>query len=160
MGFLTFALTRGTNYWTSLFPGVLFIGLGMGITVAPLTATMMESVASHRVGLASGINNAVSRIAGLLAIAILGVILAATFNARLSARLDAAHANPARRAQVDAQRVNLAGAHLADQQLRDAVLASYAEGFRTVGFMCALLAAAGGLTSLLLIEKKPTPIDV
>lgn len=159
-GFLCFALLHGETYWTAIFPGIALIGTGMGLTVAPLTTTMMESVAQHRVGLASGVNNAVSRVAGLLAIAILGVVLASAFNARLTQRLDALHANAARRAQVNAERVKLAGASLKDRQLQDALLASYGDGFRAVALVCTLLAAGGGLAAFVLIEKHPTPIDV
>jgi EmrB/QacA subfamily drug resistance transporter len=158
-GFLCFALLHGDGYWRAIFPGIALIGTGMGLTVAPLTTTMMESVAQHRVGLASGVNNAVSRVAGLLAIAILGVVLASVFNARVTQRLAAAHVGAAQEAQVNAERVKLAGASLQDRQLQAALLASYADGFRAVALVCALLAAGGGLAALLLIEKRPTPVD-
>lgn len=158
IGFASFALARGTNYWTAIFPGVFFIGTGMGITVAPLTATMMESVEQHRVGLASGVNNAISRIAGLLAIAVLGVALVTVFNARLTARMDGARINAQARAQVDAQRVNLAGASLPSPALHALVSGAYSDGFRVVAGACALLAALGGLSAALLIEKKPEPV--
>lgn len=159
-GFLLFALGRGANYWTSIFPGILLVGLGMGITVAPLTATMMESVAAHRVGLASGINNAVSRIAGLLAIAILGAVLSAVFNATLDKRLESANVPAAARAQVDAQRVNLAGTSVREPALRNMVTSSFADGFHVVAFGCAILCALGALSAAVLIEKRPRPVDV
>lgn len=158
-GFALFAVLSGTSYWRTLFPGVLCVGVGMGLTVAPLTTTMMESVAQHRVGLASGINNAISRIAGLLAIAVLGVLLATVFNARLTARLDSARVAPQQRAAINAQRVNLAGAKLADPASRRLVLDAFSDGFRGVAFSCAFLAALGGLSSALLIEKRPKPVD-
>jgi EmrB/QacA subfamily drug resistance transporter len=95
------------NYVTDVLPGVIVFGLGLSATVAPLTATALNSVAEHRVGVASGINNAVSRVAGLLAIAVLGALIAGQFgsnvdenlgNARLSAdarqAIDEAKANP------------------------------------------------------------------
>jgi EmrB/QacA subfamily drug resistance transporter len=68
------------DYVTDVLPGVLVFGLGLAATVAPLTATVLDSVAENRVGIASGINNGVSRVAGLLAIAILGAVISARFS--------------------------------------------------------------------------------
>lgn len=155
-GFACFAILHGSAYFTAVLPGIVAVGLGMGITVAPLTNTMMESVTESHVGLASGINNAVSRIAGLLAIAIFGLLLAAFFNARVSARMDAAQIGAGARAQVDAQRVKLTGATLADPRLEAIVLASYSDGFRAVSAGCAVLAVFGALSAGLLVRSKPT----
>src|SRR5215469_17184786 len=68
LGFALLGVLSDLHYWDAIFPSAVFVGIGMGLTVAPLTTTMMESVPAQHVGLASGINNAVSRIAGLLAI--------------------------------------------------------------------------------------------
>jgi EmrB/QacA subfamily drug resistance transporter len=71
----------GADYAVDVLPAVLVFGLGLSATVAPLTATVLDSVPEHRVGVASGINNGVSRVAGLLAIAILGAVISARFAA-------------------------------------------------------------------------------
>jgi EmrB/QacA subfamily drug resistance transporter len=76
-------LNPGASYPADVLPSVLLFGLGMSMTVAPLTATVLDSVSPRRVGIASGINNGVSRVAGLLAIAVLGAVISAHFGARL-----------------------------------------------------------------------------
>jgi hypothetical protein len=82
-------------YLTGVLPGVLVFGLGLAATVAPLTATALDSVEERRVGIASGINNGVSRVAGLLAIAILGAVIAGSFKSTVDDELDAATLSPA-----------------------------------------------------------------
>ena len=79
-GFVLFALlSAGGNYWKTFFPASLLLGLGLAVTVAPLTTVVMGSVDSDHTGAASGINNAVARLAGVLAIAVFGIMMVNTF---------------------------------------------------------------------------------
>jgi EmrB/QacA subfamily drug resistance transporter len=91
LGFVLLALNGITagpvDYWLTYFPAVLVMGIGMGVTVAPLTTTVMGSVSSSQAGIASGINNAVARSAQVMMTATMGAIALAVFGIALSGRL-------------------------------------------------------------------------
>lgn len=149
----------GGSYWTTFFPAVVVLGLGMAVSVAPLTTTVMNSVAESRAGLASGINNAVSRTAGLLAVAVLGLVMLFTFNARLDARLAAADIVPEARHALDHQRNKLAGAEVPDTLspsergvLKEAIDESFVSGFRRVMLIAAALAILSALSAAFIIN--------
>ncbi|MGZ3497895.1 MAG: MFS transporter [Vulcanimicrobiaceae bacterium] len=155
IGFIAFAmLERNGSYWTSFFPAISLLGLGMGITVAPLTTTVMDAVPSDRIGVAAGINNAVSRIAGMLAIAGLGAVLWSGFSASLDRRLEAVHVPPAQRAAIDAQRGKLAAARFSDPSATALVHAAYADGFALVAYCCAGMSILSSVISLLSIRGR------
>ena len=103
----------GGTYWTTFFPAVVVLAFGMAITVAPLTTTVMGAVDPRHAGAASGVNNAVARVAGLLAIAVFGVVLARTFDARVRPRLDRLTLSPAARNALEEELRKIAGADLA-----------------------------------------------
>jgi EmrB/QacA subfamily drug resistance transporter len=161
-GFALFALPDiGGSYWTTYFPASVVLGLGMAISVAPLTTAVMGAVDAHRAGTASGINNAVSRTAGLLAIAVLGIIVLAVFNGSLDSHLAALNLpNPVLHA-INAQRFKLVGIQIpvgvtSGTMIKQAINESFIAGFRAVMLTGAGLALAGALSSLLLIEGKKT----
>ncbi len=151
----------GSNYWTTFFPAVIVLGLGMATAVAPLTTTVMNSVEENRAGIASGINNAVSRTAGLLAIAVLGLIMFHTFNSCLDRGLDRIAIPADVRQTIDEQKIRLAAIDLpnsADPAMRSAVKQTidecFVSGFRRVMLTGAVLAFASSAMAGLLIRNR------
>ena len=151
----------GGGYWSGFFPAVAVLGLGMATSVAPLTTTVMNAVAANRAGVASGVNNAVSRTAGLLGIAILGVVILHAYNADLDKRLSQMSLPDEARRSIDEQRGSLAAydapADISDEkrsELKIAVDESFVNGFRVVMAIAAALALSGALTAFAMIEGK------
>jgi len=167
VGFALFAWPgAGGSYWTTFFPAVCVLGLGMTITIAPLTTTVMNALGQGLAGVASGVNNAVSRAAGLLAIAALGAVLAQVFEPRLQDALAQSHLPPGVSDAVFAQRHKLAaivppaGATPAvAAQVRAVVGAAFVAGFRAVMLVAAGLAAASALCAWWLISDRPPAPD-
>ncbi len=163
-GFLLLALpglTAGpTDYWSEFLPGLTGVGLGMGITVAPLTTAVMSSVSTTRSGIASGINNAVARTAGVLSIAVLGGLtlllfgrsvaiqtakLDLTSEARASLRLEAGKLGEA---QVPTSALSEAAA------IQQAYRTAFVDTFRVIIYACAGLSWLGALSAALFVERR------
>jgi EmrB/QacA subfamily drug resistance transporter len=157
-GFALFALPgANAKYWSGFFPAVVLLGLGMALSVAPLTTTVMNAVPENRVGIASGINNAVSRAAGLLAVAVFGILMLHEFNRSLDSRVSTLP--PAVRHSLDDQRTKLANATLPEgtaaplrETVQQAIKESFVKGFRSVMLTGAVLALASGVISSLFIN--------
>ena len=159
-GFALLCLPRiGGSYWSTFFPGIVVLGLGMTLVVAPLTTTVMNAVPPGRAGIASGVNNAVSRVAGLLAIAVFGIVLVQVFSSNLDRKLSGAGIPSDVRRSIGEQRTKLAEIEAPrTATAREAVFvkrtvnSSYIRGFRAVMILSSLLSLLSALCAWLLIK--------
>jgi EmrB/QacA subfamily drug resistance transporter len=146
-------VTGDASFVSTFLPAIIVVGLGMAIAVAPLTTTVMDSVSGDHSGTASGVNNAVARIAGLVAIAVFGVVVARTFDERLTSRLDSIELSVAARDAVNRERPKMAGVDVdaipslpRDRRadVHEAFDQSFAAAFRVSLWGTALLALVAG----------------
>lgn len=163
-GFLLLAVpSLGGSYWVTFFPGFMVLGLGMAISVAPLTTVVMSAVAEERAGVASGINNAVSRVAGVLAIAVLGVVMVQAFGHSLRASLEHLHLDPGVLNEFQKQMVKLGALEVPSNLdsataaiIRSDIANAFVFGFRLIMVMCAVLAAgSAGITFRMISAPDP-----
>jgi predicted MFS family arabinose efflux permease len=162
-GFALFALPTadGASYWTSYFPAVMVMSAGMAIAVAPLTTTVMGAVEERHAGTASGINNAVSRTAGLIAVAAFGVVLVTTFERRFSADVNSLQISADARQELLMQGGKLAEIRIPEGLPTDeknlvtaSIRNSFISGFRVVTIIAAVLGVLSSIMAWILIPGK------
>lgn len=163
VGFALFAVPGvGASYWTGFLPAVVVLGFGMTVTVAPLTTTVMNAVGPELAGVASGVNNAVSRAAAVLAIAVFGAVMAWAFDAALASSLRDMGASAQVSAFLDGERSKLAGAVMPPgvdaataAAVKRAVAESFVAGFRWVMLLSAGLAVLSAVSAWWMIRGGP-----
>jgi EmrB/QacA subfamily drug resistance transporter len=159
VGFGLFAVPSiGDSYWKGFFPAMIVLGFGMAVTVAPLTTVVMNSVSQDRVGTASGVNNAVARVAGVLAIAVLGIIMVGAFASRLNHSPAQISLPPGVQQGLQAEEIKLADLQVPDAlspgakaAVKAAIGDAFVFGFRMVLLICVLLSLASAAVAWLMI---------
>ena len=142
------------GYAATVLPAEVVMGLGMAVSVAPLTTTVMNSIEQSRAGVASGVNNAVSRVAGLLAVAVMGAVFSWVFNQRLDRGLERLPVGTAEKASVSAQRAKLAAISTDDPQVREMIGESFVGAYGVVLWIATGLTVAGSVSAVVLIDGK------
>jgi EmrB/QacA subfamily drug resistance transporter len=162
IGFALFSVPSvGDSYWKAFFPAIIVLGFGMAVTVAPLTTVVMNSVQEDRVGAASGINNAVARVAGVLAIAVLGIVMVKAFSFQLDRSLAGLSLPSYIRRSVLSNEIKLAGLQLppgldptTNAAFKESVREAFVYGFRLVMSICAALSLASAAVAWLMITSE------
>lgn len=163
IGFALFSLApvNSTNYWTDFFPAIMMMSFGMTLSVAPLTTTVMMAVEERHSGIASGINNAVSRTASLIAIAVFGIVVLTIFNSTLDRKIQTLPTDV--QTVLNEQRFKLAEAALPENydaqnknNAKQIVNESFIAGFRYAAYLAAILAFLSAMCAWLLIKGKKT----
>jgi hypothetical protein len=149
----------GGRYWLTYLPAMIVLGLGMMISVAPLTTVVMTSVKEDQSGTASGINNAVSQMAALLALALSSPLFFAKFTVDLRRDLSSSQVSSEMVMQVEEQRRQLGAIKTADARAREAVNEAFVGGFRLIVLLAAGSAAAAGLTAIATIRDERVAMD-
>jgi MFS family permease len=166
VSFLLFALpgVEQGSYWTSFFPAMVVQGFGMALVITPLTTVALGSVEGEHSGLASGVNNAAARVAGLLAVAVLGVVVYGAFSANLDARLESIDLSGGVRSELEAAKADFGAAEPPEgvdartaAQIERAVDEAFVAGFRAVMLVSAGLALASALVAALLVGDRRVP---
>ena len=161
LGFALFAVpSTGGNYWREFFPAVMVLGFGMAVTVAPLSTVVMNSVAKDRLGAASGINNAVARLASVLAIAVLGIVMVKAFASRLNPSLANLGLPPDVLAGLHASEIKLAGLQAPPgvsasmtAVISGLIQRAFVFAYRVVTLICAGLSVASAAVAWWLLPK-------
>jgi EmrB/QacA subfamily drug resistance transporter len=141
-------IDAGASYVSEVLPGIVVFGIGLALLVAPLTTTVLSGIEEAHAGLASGINNAIARVAGLVAIAAVGAALAVHFDAGVDRRLDGAALAPETRAAVARARARPLSVEGAPAEIVPALTDASVDTLHLSAVLCALLLGAGGLVGL------------
>ena len=147
---LLLRLTPHGTYWGTILPGVLFLGLGLAVMVAPLTTTVMNSVSQDRTGTASGINNAVSNVASLLAIAVCGIIFSGSFTGNLQRSLSTSSLPHEVQQHIFDHRKDLGGTVVTGPNARSLVNNAFEASLHRVLSLCCLLSISAAISAIFL----------
>lgn len=155
-------LTGGVaDYWATYFPGVVIIGVGMGVTVAPLTTTVMGSVSSSRSGVASGVNNAVTRSAQVLATAIMGAVALVSFTSAVDLRTSELDLSSENRAALETEALKLGDARVPDSipatltdSVGSAIRLSFVDTFRLLLYIAAAMSFISAVLAAITVENR------
>ena len=154
----------GRSYWSGFFPAMTVLGLGMAVSVAPLTTAVMQSGGEQHSGVASGVNNATARVAGMLAVALLGALAVGAFRTTLDTRLARAQVPTEMRTLLRAEAAKLAQAKvpaMRDELERQAVTRmlheSFVRSFRLVMGIASVIAVLASLCAVLTIHDDAPP---
>jgi EmrB/QacA subfamily drug resistance transporter len=160
-GFILFALPSvGATYWRTFFLPFVVLGLGLAVSVAPLTTVVMGSVEPDRAGTASGINNAVARVAGVLAIAIVGLVMVKAFAGKLQDSLAPLDLSSSVRREIQSNMFKLGALEVpsgvdsnTSSTIHSAITRAFVFGFRVVMLACAALSVASAGVALRMIPS-------
>lgn len=148
----------GGSYWETYFPAIIVLGLGMAVSVAPLTTVVLNSVDEGSTGSASGVNNAASQVAGLLALAVFGLLFFRVFSPSLDRGLKRADVSAEVAQEIGAQRVKLAAIETTNPQGRTVVNEAFVASFRVVFWLAAGLAGVASLSAAIILQAEKTAV--
>lgn len=165
IGFLLLVVPEMTGgpreFWRQYLPGLLLVGAGLGLTAAPLSATVMTSIPDDQLGLASGINSSLSRLAGVLAIAVMGAVMLASFEAFLQGRVASLGLSDEVMAQLKREAPKLAETPVpaglnatTSAAVKGAIQAAFVDGFRTLASLAAGLSWLGAFMAFRLLPGR------
>ena len=167
VGFWMYSLPGiDTHYWTSFFPAQVVFSVGLGLIIVPLTSVAIGALESRYSGVASGFNNAVSRVAQMLAVAIFGIVMLSGFRAGLAARTATLDLSADARAQLLSESSNLGATQPPDglsaataQAVQTAIRLAFVDGFRLVMWISIFIALVGLTLWLVIVRRTPQQVS-
>jgi EmrB/QacA subfamily drug resistance transporter len=151
-----------SSYWVNFFPGIFFMGLGVAVSFAPLNTTVMSAVDREEAGTASGVNKAVSRLSGMLSVALLGALAISIFGQQLSKSMQGKGIEANIQQQMMTETTSLAKADVPDNvpeetkiQLERSIEEAFLLSFRIAMFVAAGLVFLGAICAYFMIDFHP-----